>query len=136
MKGKSGKIEFNLRNTINDISISQIFIRRFSEGSGLPDRESYILNLAYEELATNIVKYAFDDDCEHWIKVLLESNVKGVFLTFMDNGRAFDPCGMAEPEYAVSEEQVICSGLFLVKKMTRGMNYIREKGWNILKVQI
>ena len=52
----SGKLEFNLRNCLKDVSDSLLFIRRFAEEAGLSERQSYVLNLAYEELATNIVK--------------------------------------------------------------------------------
>ena len=60
----SGKLEFNLRNCLKDVSDSLLFIRRFAEEAGLSERQSYVLNLAYEELATNIVKYGFDDSLD------------------------------------------------------------------------
>ena len=51
----SGKLEFNLRSCLKDVSDSLLFIRRFAEEAGLSERQSYVLNLAYEELATNMM---------------------------------------------------------------------------------
>ncbi len=134
----SGKLEFNLRSCLKDVSDSLLFIRRFAEEAGLSERQSYVLNLAYEELATNIVKYGFDDSSGHWIKVLLENNAKGVFLTLMDDGREFDPRSVSAPDLSMNLEtrEIGGVGLHLVKEMACSIAYSRENGWNIVKVQI
>ncbi len=134
----SGRLEFNLRNCLREVSGSLLFVHRFAEESGLSERQAYLLNLAYEELATNIVKYGFDDASEHRIKVSLENNAEGVFLTLRDDGHEFDPRNAPAPEPVT--DLALCEvggvGLHLVKKMVHSMDYSRENGWNIVRVQI
>ena len=84
------------------------------------------------------MKYGFDDASGHWIKVLLENNAKGVFLTLMDDGREFDPRSVSAPDLSMNLEtrEIGGVGLHLVKEMACSIAYSRENGWNIVKVQI
>lgn len=134
----SGKLEFNFRNTMEDVAASGEFLRRFSEESGLSERQGYLLLLAYEELAANIVKYAFDGKSGHRIKVLAEHNDRGVFLTLMDDGRPFDPvtAALPEPDGDLAERASGGMGLRMIREMARSMRYVRENAWNVVRVQI
>ncbi len=134
----SGKLEFNFRNTMEDVAASGEFLRRFSEESGLSERQGYLLFLTYEELATNIVKYAFDGESGHRIKVLAEHNGRGVFLTLMDDGRPFDPVTavLPEPDGDLAECASGGMGLRMIREMVRSMRYVRENAWNVVRVQI
>ena len=136
--GMSGRLEFQLRNTVGDVSVSLPLIRRFAAESGLAGRQEYVLILSYEELATNIVKYGFDDAAIHRIRVLLENHSRGVSLTLMDDGHEFDPCRAPVPEFSPDPASGAPggAGLRLVRKMARSMHYSRENGWNVVKVLI
>lgn len=136
--GMSGRLEFQLRNTVEDVSVSLPLLRRFAAESGLAGRQEYVLILSYEELATNIVKYGFDDAAIHRIRVLLENHSRDVSLTLMDDGHEFDPCSAPAPEFSPNPAERMPGGvgLHLVKRMARSLHYSRKNGWNVVQVLI
>ena len=103
----SGKLEFNFRNTMEDVAASGEFLRRFSEESGLSERQGYLLFLTYEELATNIVKYAGKNEP---VVICCDVSCGAVRLTFVN--------GIGIPEGTVESTRI---GLVNVKNMMERM---------------
>src|SRR5262245_18506282 len=62
------------------------------------EKVQYFARLALEELATNCIKYAYDDPNEHTLAVSLSLSEGVLVLTFTDDGRAFSPLLVAEPD--------------------------------------
>ena len=57
----------------------------------LSSRAKYSTGLAIEEMVTNIIKYSYDDDLEHQIRIHVTVNRDNVQLVFEDDGHPFDP---------------------------------------------
>jgi anti-sigma regulatory factor (Ser/Thr protein kinase) len=108
----------------------------YLKGEGLTPRSLFISELVLEEMLTNIIKYSYDDELVHQIKV--EAAVRGdrVHLQLHDDGHRFDPT-QAEALPAgvpLAEMKVGGRGISLVRKFVSEIGYRREEGWNILSL--
>jgi anti-sigma regulatory factor (Ser/Thr protein kinase) len=94
------------------------------------------LNLAVEELFTNIVFYAYDDQEQHEIEILFEHPETGcVLITLSDDGKTFNPLENPTGDNLVKsfeEREIGGLGIHLVRKMVSHIEYKRLDGRNIL----
>ena len=126
------------RNTWKSVVDSAALLERFAERAGIPARKNFILGMAFEELLTNIIKYAYDDQEEHETQVTVDVSGEDVVLTVADHGHEFNPWEVPEPERTenLMEKQIGGEGLHLVRKMSRSVSYQRKQGQNIVQVRI
>jgi anti-anti-sigma factor len=106
------------------------FARRFALPLGLV----FDVNLALDEVLTNIISYAYDDEQKHQIVVRLRVERDRFVIDVEDDGREFDPLSIAEPELdlPVDERPVGGLGLSLVRRLISEWAYDRRGGWNCL----
>ena len=126
------------RNTWKSVVDSAALLERFAERTGIPARKNFILGMAFEELLTNIIKYAYDDQEEHEIQVTVDVSGEDVVLTVADYGHEFNPWEVPAPEQTenLMEKQIGGEGLHLIRKMSRSVSYQRKQGQNIVQVRI
>lgn len=96
-------------------------------------------HLVFEEIITNIIRYAFSDNSEHRIRIGVRIQSGEVTLTFDDDGRPFDP--RSAPSFIKPEKLETVSiggrGLLLVQRAARHLDYRRtEEGHNLLAVTL
>jgi len=98
----------------------------------------YHLQLAVEEIGTNIIKYGFDDKLEHRITLRVEGLADCIRLQIFDDGHPFDPRQIPEPDLKQSLEDREPGGLgiSLVRRLAKRMEYERRDGVNALTVEI
>jgi anti-sigma regulatory factor (Ser/Thr protein kinase) len=98
----------------------------------------YHLQLAAEELGTNIIKYGYDDKLEHQITLRVEGLTDCIRLQIFDDGHPFDPRQIPDPDLGQSLEDREPGGLgiSLVRRLARRMDYERRDGVNALTVEI
>ncbi len=101
-----------------------------------PEHE-FAFHLAFEEIVSNIVGYAYPTDDEGELTVEIEEAEHQVIITFKDRGKSFDPLSVAEPDTTLSidERSVGGLGIFLVKKMMDTVNYTYSDSQNILEIR-
>jgi len=111
---------------------------RFLEDAGIGGQEGYVANLAIEELATNILKYGYDDAAVHEILLRLELQPGTLRLVLEDDGHPFNPLDFPEPNIHLPAEQRMPGGLgiHLVRKMADRLDYQRCDGRNRVTVDI
>ena len=99
-------------------------------------KRKYAIRLALDELLSNVIKYAYDDEGVHSIAVRLELDAPAT-LTIDDDGRAFDPLADAPPPVLagpVEDRPIGGLGLHILKQMGLRLSYRRENNHNILRV--
>ena len=91
------------------------------------------LNLALDEVVTNIISYAYDDEAEHQIGIRVALDGDGVSVQVEDDGRAFNPLEAPKPDVGLDLEQRPIGGLgvHIVRSLMDALEYRREDDRNI-----
>ena len=96
----------------------------------------FAANLAIEEIATNIIKYASDDVLKHEIAVRLEMTENTLNIEFCDDGKEFNPFKRLEPDISLPPKARLGGlGVYFVHKMLDACAYDRRDGRNIVRLR-
>ncbi len=111
---------------------------QFIEERGVNRRAVYLAQLAIEEMASNILKYGYDDSSIHEILLRLEIHPGTLLLILEDDGHEFNPLAAPEPDVNLPAEERVPGGLgiHLIRKMAGQMHYARCGGRNRLTINI
>lgn len=104
----------------------------------LSSRAKYSVGLAVEEMASNIIKYGYDDGREHRIRIGIVAKSNQLEIAFEDDGHPFDPTAAPPPdiENIVNSHKAGGLGIQLVRRISEKMTYTREDGLNHLVLRI
>lgn len=126
--------ELSLNNDLAELNRLSQWIHRFGRSLGLAEAEIFNLDLALEEIVTNVMKYAYGPGVEQLIEV--RAWFKDGVLTLMveDSGDRFDPLEAERPSqpHELADMAVGGLGIFLTRQIMDEMSYARRKGRNIL----
>lgn len=111
------------------------FVIDQARAAGLSDHHLFQVELAAEEILTNIIKYAYPDGGGD-MEVSCGPTPRGFWMEFSDQGPPFNPLAVAEPalDDPVTERQVGGLGLFLVRRFMDEVEYARQGGRNHLRM--
>jgi serine/threonine-protein kinase RsbW len=127
-----------LANALSELGRLGQAIEEFGRRAGLSSQTIFELQLAANEIVTNVVTYAYGDDHgKHEILVRLAAGGGEATLTIEDDGRPFDPSTASEPELDVplEERRVGGLGIHLVRKLADAIEYRRAGDRNVLVVR-
>jgi anti-sigma regulatory factor (Ser/Thr protein kinase) len=95
------------------------------------------VNLALDELFTNIISYGFDDQSEHIIQVLISADNNLLTVVLEDDGIPFNPVDRLSPELPCDLEECKVGGLgiHLVKNLVDEVAYRRSGDKNVLTLK-
>lgn len=110
-------------------------VERWSRENHLSLEAQYTLQLAIEELVTNIVKYGFRAESEPNVEIEIREEYGEVTLMVSDNTAAFNPLAMADPDITrtAEEREIGGLGLFLIRKKVSSIDYEYKNGFNIVR---
>ena len=103
------------------------FVDDFGREHGLPASFVFELNLALDELVTNIITHGNRGGGLSFIGVSLRVKGEDLRAVIEDDGQAFDPCKAKAPDLLCSLEERCIGGLgiHLVRNLTDAMSYER-----------
>lgn len=112
-------------------------VRQFGELHEVPDRTLYAVNLALDELVSNVILYGFADPAGQEIVVWLSAQDKFLDARVEDGGREFDPHTAPRPdlEAPLEKRQAGGLGIHLVRSLMDQMDYRREGSKNVLTLR-
>src|SRR5262245_63933148 len=112
-------------------------IEAFGEEKGLGPEAIFSMNLALDEVVTNVIRYAHDDGLEHPIVVRLALEQDVLTAQVEDDGRAFNPLEAPAPNLAanIDERPIGGLGIYLVRSVMSSVEYRREDGRNVLTMK-
>ena len=100
--------------------------------------QSFLMRLVIEEIATNIVKYGYDDQAHGVIKLTCIHEDGVLRVVIRDHGKPFDPRDPPDPDLDADVENRSVGGLgiFLVREFADEITYSHDpaSGWNELIV--
>jgi anti-sigma regulatory factor (Ser/Thr protein kinase) len=121
--------------TNEELPVMMEFVLDQAQQAGLGGHALFQIELAVEEILTNIIKYAYAES-QGDMAVECGLGPEGFWLVFRDQGPAFNPLEVDEPalDATVQERQVGGLGLFLVRKFMDQVEYQRQGEDNVLRV--
>ncbi len=111
---------------------------RFLEDHGVTEKAVNLAHLAIEEMATNILKYGYDDSAIHHIVLRMQIEPGTLLIRLEDDGHEFNPLEAPPPDLNVPLEAREPGGLgiHLVRHLASHVEYQRCEGRNRLTIRI
>jgi phosphoserine phosphatase RsbU/P len=134
---KMKDVEIKLVNELSELDRFNQTLTKFGRQRGLSDKVLHDLNLALEEILTNIISYGYTDSGEHEIRVRLSAQPGEVKAEVEDDGQPFNPLDVPEPDTAklLDERTIGGLGIHLVRKIMDGFEYKRQGERNLLTIK-
>ena len=125
---------FELKNDLSELDRLCQKCESVGESIGMPKKLIFEMNLALDELFTNIISYGFEDDKEHLIKIEIKVDENELSMRIEDDGIPFDPVLAEAPdlECRIEECKIGGLGIHLIKKLMDEIRYERVNDVNIL----
>ena len=130
--------EMTVEATISNIPAVTDFVNSELEHFDCPIKALTQIDIAIDELLSNIARYAYSPDTgPATVCVDVEDEPLSVTITFIDNGRPFDPLSADEPDISLPAElrEIGVLGVFLVKRTMDDVSYEYRDGQNILRIR-
>ncbi len=114
------------------------FVDGCLDALGCPEKARLQINVAVDELISNIAHYAYAPDSGQ-VTVRTEPDPKtpSVAIVFIDSGRPYNPLVREDPDVTLSAEDREPGGLgiFMVKKTMDDLKYEYRNGQNVLTIR-
>jgi anti-sigma regulatory factor (Ser/Thr protein kinase) len=106
----------------------------FGEAHGLSGDVMFSVNLALDELITNVIRHGYDDKAEHRIAIRLTLDHEALLVEVEDDGRAFNPVEAPAADVGAPLDQRPIGGLgiHLVRALMDDLEYRRDGDRNIV----
>lgn len=129
----SGPLSVTLVNQRSEIERLSRFVDAYGEANDLPPDLTFAMNLALDEVLTNIILHGYDDQREHTILVQLGLVDDTLSAEVEDDGRPFNPMDAPPVDVdAVIEDRPIGGlGIHIVRSTMDVLEYRRQEGRNI-----
>lgn len=129
--------ELTVKATLENIEKVTDFINAELEELECPMKAMVQIDVAIDELFSNIARFAYDNGTgSATVTFEVSENPPAAKITFIDNGKPFNPLERDDPDITLSAEERSIGGLgiFMVKKTMNSMNYEFKNGQNILTI--
>jgi serine/threonine-protein kinase RsbW len=131
------KYSFELKSSLDELDNLCLNLETLGEKIGLSKKLIFEINLALDELFTNIISYGFSDEDEHTIKVTITPQKGKICLSIEDDGIPFNPIEFETPDVACSVENCKIGGLgiHIMRKLMDDICYQRCGDKNVLTLK-
>lgn len=110
-------------------------LREFGQARQLPAQILFGLTLALEECGSNIVNHGLLHDAEKTFHVTFDYTDSRIIIELRDPGPEFDPT--LKPAGVLEADDDAAPGgwgIYLVRRYTDELHYVREGGQNVLRL--
>ncbi len=113
------------------------FIEEFVEEHAIPATAAMHLNLALEELITNVIVHGYEGT-RGSIGLALEREGERVSAVLTDRARAYDPFSTPEPDLdaPIEERGIGGLGVHIVREMAESYDYERRGDENRVRISL
>lgn len=114
------------------------FVNAELEQLGCNSKIRASIDVAVDELFANISHYAYHPDTgPATVQVEVEEEPLAVIITFLDDGRPFNPLDMEAPDTALPAKarKIGGLGIYIVRKTMDAITYEYRDGKNILRIR-
>lgn len=127
------RIDVTMANDLGELPGIAERIDAFCAAADVEPGVAYAVNLALDELLTNIVSYGYRDDEAHNVEIAVRRDGGALIVTIVDDSIEFDPRQVPETDTdaPLHERDPGGLGLLLVNSMMDSVDYRREGGRNV-----
>jgi len=132
-----GSITIRIAADVKEIERLNRLVRQFGELHDVPSRTLYAVNLALDELVTNVVLYGFEDPAGREVLINIATAGSELTASVADDGKEFNPLTVKKPDLnaGLAERDIGGLGIHLVRSLMDHVNYQREDAKNVLTVR-
>jgi anti-sigma regulatory factor (Ser/Thr protein kinase) len=125
-------VDIVLHNDLSEIALVRDALDRLGAELAVPGRAIIQLQVALDEIVSNVIKYSWADGENHEFLVRITVNDGAVALDIFDDGEPFDPRGAPEPDPPLAGKRPEPGGvgIQMVKKLVDDLAYERIDGRN------
>lgn len=130
--------ELTISATLENIETVTAFVDEQLEEMGCPMKAQMQIDIAIDELFSNIARYAYNPDTgDATVCVEKCDNPTAAVITFIDRGKPYNPLAKDDPDTTLSAEEREIGGLgiFMVKKTMDHISYEYNNGQNVLQIK-
>ena len=129
--------EIIIKNEIADLERVAVFVEEVSQLLSLDSETTMNLNLALEEVVSNVILYAYPQKMGENIIIKASSDDNILVFTITDKGDEFDPTKVEDADITLAAEdrEIGGLGIFIVKNIMNEVTYQRLDGKNILTLK-
>ena len=123
-----------ITNQRDQVDTVRKFFDDYSKKNKLTEKTVHDIQMALDELLTNIVNYGYEDSDEHKIDVHFGINDDAVRVEIIDDSKPYNILEQENPDISLSVEDKPIGGLgiFLIKKLMSNVDYYTKEGKNHL----
>lgn len=128
--------EITVEAVIDNLERVTVFVDSRLEALDCPADAQFQIEVAMEELFTNIANYAYAPGTGS-VTVRAEGEPRAIVLTFIDSGVPYDPLAKEDPDLTLSLEERPIGGLgvYMARQCMDEMIYRREDGRNVTTIR-
>src|SRR5690349_8568713 len=132
-----GSITIQIAADVREIERLNRLVRQFGELHDVPSRTLYSVNLALDELVTNVILYGYEEGTGQDVVIKLVTTDKELIASVSDSAKSFNPLEVAAPDLnaPLEERQLGGLGIHLVRSLMDHVSYARENEKNVLTVR-
>ncbi|MGM9699103.1 MAG: ATP-binding protein [Prevotella sp.] len=129
--------EIVIKNEVEELDKLAAFVEEVASELGLEPELGMNLNLALEEVVSNVILYAYPNKEEGNVMIAAKGDGKSLVFTITDKGKEFDPTKVEEADITLSAEdrQIGGLGIYIVKNIMNEVTYQRLEGHNVLTLK-
>jgi serine/threonine-protein kinase RsbW len=125
-------VDIVIHNNLPEIALVRDALDQLGSELEVPARAIIQLQVALDEIVSNVIKYSWADRGKHEFLVRITVNDGSVALDIFDDGEPFDPRGAPEPDPPLPGKRPELGGvgIHMVKKLVDDFAYERIDGRN------
>lgn len=119
-------------NELAALPVASETLKRFGADNGVPDKALVQLQVALDEIVSNIIKYAWPEGGSHELTICLTAHRGAVEIEIVDDGQAFDPLTVPPPVQPPKGRRPRPGGvgIHITRNLIDGIEYVRADGEN------
>ena len=123
-----------LKNDVSELERVMSFVSDLCVRNSIPPETEYDLNLAMDEMITNVAKHAYPEGGEHQFTLQITMSNEEFVARVEDDGMEFNPLEHPTPDLdaPLEERKEGGLGIFLIRQIMTSVEYQRVAGKNIV----
>lgn len=130
------RLSLTLHNDLDEIARLHLAIERFGIDRRVTVETIDDINIALDELVTNVIRYAHKDGARHEIGLTLTLDTGRITIEITDDGAPFNPLDRETPDTGATMEDRPIGGLGIhfVRTLMDEVSYRRDGHLNLVRL--